>query len=129
MARILLAVEDDLLRRYLARMLLRHGHAVSPFATGRRALPQFLPGAFDVLIAQRGMADLDGPELARRATAAMPGLRVLFLHGFSVWPLKEGALPTGGEGALEPAFHLGGIAGGIDGLLAAQAPPGTGEKP
>ncbi len=129
MARILLAVENDLLRRYLARMLLRHGHAVSPFAGGRRALGQFLPGAFDILIAQRGMADLDGPELARRATAAMPGLKVLFLHGFSVRPLREGALPTMGESALEPAFHLGGLARGIDGLLAAQAPPGTGETP
>lgn len=129
MARILLAVENDLLRRHVARMLLRHGHAVSPFASGRRALPQFLPGAFDILIAQRRMADLDGPELARRAGAAMPGLKVLFLHGFSVRPLREGALPTTGESALGPAFHLSGLARRIDGLLAAQAPPGTGGTP
>ena len=120
MARILLAVEDALLRRHLARMLLRRGHGVAAVAGARKALAQLLPGAFDLLIAQHRMADIDGPELARRAGAAMPGLRVLFLRGFSVLPLKQGALPAIAEGALEPAFHLGALAGEIDRLLAAR---------
>jgi two-component system cell cycle response regulator CpdR len=119
MARILLAVQDDLLRGYLGRRLSRQGHAVTPVGASRAALGQLLPGAFDILIAQSAMEGIDGPELARRASAAVPGLRIFFLSGFRVLPLKEGALPALEGDALEPPFHLKRLADEIDNLLAA----------
>ena len=119
MARILLAAQDDVLRGYLARMLLRQGHAVSPVRGGRDAVSHFVPGAFDILIAQDRMDGIDGPELARRAGAALPGLRILFLSGFSVLPLKEGARPMLDSEVLEAPFHLNRLAHEIDNLLAA----------
>ena len=129
MARILLAAEDALLRRYLARVLGRRGHGIWPVAAPRRALALLWPDAFDLLIAQQPMADIDGPELARRAAAAVPGLRVLFLCGFRVLPLKQGALPAMDEAVLEPAFHLGRLAGEIDRMLAGRARQGKGRWP
>lgn len=119
MARILLVAQDDALRGYLARTLLRLGHAVSPVCRGRDATAHLVPGAFDILIAQDRMDDVDGPELARRAGAAVPGLRVLFLSGFRVLPLKEGARPALDAEALEAPFHLNRLADEIDNLLAA----------
>jgi two-component system cell cycle response regulator CpdR len=119
MADILLAIEDDAMRGYLARLLLRQGHTVSPVCNGRDALTHLVPGAIEILIAQDRMAKIDGPELARRAAAAVPGLRVLFLKGFSVHPLKESARPVLDEEVLEAPFHLNRLAIEIDNLLAA----------
>ena len=119
MARILLAAQDDVLRGYLGRSLTRQGHAVTAVGAGRSAIGQLLPGAFDILIAQSAMEGIDGPELARRASAAVPGLRVFFLAGFRVLPLKAGALPALEGDALKPAFHLNRLADEIDNLLAA----------
>ena len=49
----------------------------------------------------------------------MPGLRIFFLDGFRVLPLKEGARIVLEEETLEPAFHLNRLAHVIDNLLAA----------
>jgi len=119
MARILLAAQDDLLRGYIARTLARQGHAVVRVERARQALGQLMPGAFDILVAQAEMAGIDGPELARRAAAAVPGLRIFFLSGFSVLPLKEGVRPAIEDGALEAPFHLSRLGRVIDNLLAA----------
>ncbi len=107
------------MRGYLARKLLRQGHVVSPVCGGRDAMHHCVPGAFDILIAQEQMDEIDGPELARRAGAAVPGLRVLFLSGFRVLPLKEGARPVLDDDVLETAFHLNRLTDEIDNLLAA----------
>ncbi|MBT7612023.1 MAG: response regulator [Alphaproteobacteria bacterium] len=119
MARILLAAQDDILRGYIARLLLRQGHLVSPVCGGRDAMTHLVPGAFDILIAQDCMDEVDGPELARRAGAAVPGLRILFLNGFRVLPLKEGARPVLEDEVLDAPFHLNRLAAEIDNLLAA----------
>jgi len=119
MARILLAAQDDVMRGYLARTLLRQGHAVSPVCSGREATHHCVPGAFDILIAEERMDDIDGPELARRAGAVVPGLRILFLSGFRVLPLKEGAMPVLSDDVLDAPFHLNRLADEIDNLLAA----------
>ena len=119
MARILLVIEDDAMRGYIARLLLRQGHSVSPLCNGRDALTHLVPGAIEILITQDRMFRIDGPELARRAGAAVPGLRTLFLKGFSVLPLKEGARPALEDDVLETPFHLNRLAIEIDNLLAA----------
>jgi two-component system cell cycle response regulator CpdR len=119
MARILLAIEDDAMRGYIARLLLRQGHNVSPVCNGREALTHLVPGAIEILITQDRMSQIDGPELARRAGAAVPGLRTLILQGFSVLPLKEGAMPVLEDEVLETPFHLNRLAIEIDNLLAA----------
>ena len=119
MARILLAAHDDVMRCYLSRALMRQGHAVVPVADAHDALGHLLPGAFDILLCDSDMPGMGGPELARRAGGAIPGLRVLFRRGFSATPLKEGALPRLDDEVLEPTFHLNRLADEIDNLIAA----------
>ena len=119
MARILLVAQDDVLRGYLAKRLSRQGHVVSPVASGREAIAWLVPGAFRILVTEARMDDIDGPELARRAVATVPGLRILFLDGFGVLALRQGARPVLDEASLHPRFHLSRIIGEIENLLAA----------
>lgn len=119
MARILLADQDDVLRGYLSRRLTRMGHGVLAVTCPREAVGLLMPGAFDILIVQAEMDGVDGPEFARRAAAAVPGLRIFFLEGFRVLPLKEGARTVIEDDTLEPAFHLSRLVHEIDNLLAA----------
>ncbi|MBC6439501.1 MAG: hypothetical protein GDA49_03635 [Rhodospirillales bacterium] len=78
-----------------------------------------MPVAFDILITQDCMDEIDGPELARRAGAAVPCLRVLSLNGFRVLPLKECARPVFDDNVLERPFHLNRLSDEIDNLLVA----------
>lgn len=85
MANILLAEDDAAERGLLARGLAGDGHTVVQAENGQLALQHLLadPGAFNVLVTDVEMPELDGIELARRALAAKPGLKVLLISGFT----------------------------------------------
>ncbi len=119
MARILLVAQDDVLRGYLTKRLARQGHEVIRSASGRDAIAWLVPGAFEILIAEARMDGIDGPEFARRAVAAVPGLKILFLDGFGVLALREGMRPALDEEFLHPRFHLNRLVDEIDNLFAA----------
>lgn len=83
MARILLAEDDENLRFFLARALRRAGHEVNDYGDGESALGYMNEHAVDLLLADVVMPGLDGIEVARRATAQVPGLKVLFASGYA----------------------------------------------
>lgn len=85
MASILLAEDDATERGLLARGLASDGHTVTEAENGQVALQRFLanPGAFALLVTDVDMPELDGIELARRALAANPGLKVLLISGYA----------------------------------------------
>src|SRR5260221_11297122 len=82
MARILLAEDDDNMRVFLKRALERAGHQVSAVGDGESALTLAGDGGFDLLLADVVMPGIDGIELARRASALLPVLRMMFMTGF-----------------------------------------------
>jgi CheY-like chemotaxis protein len=62
-----LVVEDDLANRVLlGRLLERAGHTVTSAASGRAALDVATPDAFDLLLLDLGLPDMDGLEVCRR---------------------------------------------------------------
>ncbi len=83
MANILLAEDDPNERGLMARGLAADGHAVAEAENGQIALQRLNadPAAFAVLVTDVDMPELDGIELARRALAAKPGLKVLMITG------------------------------------------------
>lgn len=107
MARILLAEDDPSMRIFLARALERAGHAVVPAADGEAALAALAdePG-FDLLIADIVMPGLDGIELARQASQAAPGLKVMFITGFAAVTLGGRHVAPRGAKVLSKPFHL-----------------------
>lgn len=119
MATILLAEDDTALRAVLARSLRVRGHAVVDVASGVDALEHLKPGAFDALVADIVMPGLDGLELARRATHAVPGIRVMFITGFAAVALEARQIPDIDARVLSKPFHLRDLVAELDRLLAA----------
>jgi two-component system cell cycle sensor histidine kinase/response regulator CckA len=83
--RVLLVIEDDQVRRFARRVLLRSGFEVLDEANGVRALARAEGESrgFDVLIADLVLPGLSGVELARRLLARTSRTRVLFLSGYA----------------------------------------------
>lgn len=122
MASILLAEDDESLRQFLARALVRAGHFVVDCGDGNSALEAVqAPGAeFDLLLADIVMPGLDGIELARRAAEHIPGLKVLFITGFAAVAMQaRRSGPMRDTKILSKPFHLRDLVGEVDKILAA----------
>ncbi|MBB3219336.1 response regulator [Pseudoduganella umbonata] len=80
----MLVVEDNLDAQYLVCEMLRAiGHDVDAVADGERALQYLDARAYDVLFTDVSLPGISGVEVARRAVALRPGLRVIFASGYS----------------------------------------------
>ncbi len=106
MIRILLAEDDDVMRQYLVRALERSGYAVVAADRGTTALAELENGeSFDLLLTDIVMPEMDGIELAQKASVIAPHMRVMFITGFSAVSLKAGqTLPN--AKVLSKPFHL-----------------------
>ena len=105
MLRILLAEDDESMRTYLARALERVGYEVVAVDRGTAALPLLEKERFDLLLTDIVMPEMDGIELAQRAAAFAPDLRVMFITGFAAVALKAGR-KTPDAKVLSKPFHL-----------------------
>src|SRR5438270_11620870 len=81
MSRILLAEDDSDMRRFLAKALQNAGHDVVAFDNGRSAYERLREEPFSLLLTDIVMPEMDGIELARRATEIDPDLKVMFITG------------------------------------------------
>ena len=105
MIRILLAEDDDVMREYLARALERSGYAVTAVDRGTAAIPLLQNERFDLLLTDIVMPEMDGIELAQRASEMAADMRVMFITGFAAVTLKAGrAMPQ--ARVLSKPFHL-----------------------
>jgi two-component system, cell cycle response regulator CpdR len=119
MARILLAEDDDDMRRFLARALERAGHEVSAFAEGASAFAELQEAVFDLLLTDIVMPEMDGIELARRATARDPGLKIMFITGFAAVALHPDSQAPKEAKVLSKPFHLKDLVSEIERMVAA----------
>lgn len=105
MIRILLAEDDRLMREYLARALERSGYAVRAVDCGTAAIPLLETERFDLLLTDIVMPEMDGIELAQRASEMVPDMRVMFITGFAAVTLKAGKQMPNAR-VLSKPFHL-----------------------
>jgi two-component system, cell cycle response regulator CpdR len=119
MARILLAEDDDDMRRFLARALERAGHEVSAFAEGASAFEQLQAAVFDLLLTDIVMPEMDGIELARRAGGRDPGLKIMFITGFAAVALHPDSQAPKDAKVLSKPFHLKDLVAEIERMVAA----------
>ena len=113
MIRILLAEDDDSMRVYLKRALERTGYAVAAVDRGTEALKLLEHESFDLLLTDIVMPELDGIELAQRASAMYPMMRVMFITGFAAVTLHNGAMPPEAK-VLSKPFHLRDLVNEVD---------------
>jgi len=80
--RVLLCDDDDDVRRACARGLQAQGYDLVATSSPDEALALLEDRPVELLLTDVVMPELSGPELAARARAVHPGLRVLFISGY-----------------------------------------------
>lgn len=119
MARILLAEDDEDMRRFLVKALERAGHDVVDFDNGASAYERLREEAFSLLLTDIVMPEMDGIELARRATELDPDLKVMFITGFAAVALNPDSNAPKDAKILSKPFHLRDLVNEVDRMLAA----------
>jgi len=122
MAHILLAEDDETMRRYLAAALRRAGHHVTAVGDGVKALQRVGEIETDLLLADVVMPGMDGVELARRAADRRPGLKVMFITGFAAVALNARQRQSTGTRVLSKPFHLRELVAEVDAMLEMELP-------
>jgi two-component system cell cycle response regulator CpdR len=125
MVRILLAEDDNSMREYLARALERVGYAVTSVDRGTAALPLIERETFDLLLTDIVMPEMDGIELAQRASVLAPQMRVMFITGFAAVALKNGATTPPQAKVLSKPFHLRDLVAEVDRMFEVGAATGA----
>jgi two-component system, cell cycle response regulator CpdR len=119
MSKILLAEDDNDMRRFLVKALEHAGHSVVAFDNGRSAFDRLREEPFELLLTDIVMPEMDGIELARRATALDPDIRVMFITGFAAVALNSETDTPKDAKILSKPFHLRELVSEVDKLLAA----------
>jgi two-component system, cell cycle response regulator CpdR len=117
--RILLAEDDPSMRGFLEKALQTAGYEVTGFENGKEAYARLLEEPFTLLLTDIVMPEMDGIELARRASDLDPDLKIMFITGFAVVTLNPDKRPPQDAKVLSKPFHLRDLVREIDRLLAA----------
>jgi two-component system cell cycle response regulator CpdR len=117
--KILLAEDDNDMRRFLVRALSNAGYQVISFDNGRSAYERLREEPFELLLTDIVMPEMDGIELARRATEIDPDLKVMFITGFAAVALNAAQQTPRDAKVLSKPFHLKDLVNEVDRLLAA----------
>jgi PAS domain S-box-containing protein len=88
---VLIAEDDEVLRGAIRSMLEQAGYRALTARSGEEALATAtaFAGGIDALVTDVIMPGMRGPELAARLRTARPGLRIVFVTGYSDAPLEH----------------------------------------
>ena len=95
---ILLAEDEESVRRLIKHLLVGRGYQVLDAVDGRDALRLFAEhtGQIDLLLTDMVMPGMNGRELADRILASKPGMKVIYMSGYTDDVLTNtGALGSG----------------------------------
>ncbi len=119
MAKIILAEDDDDMRRFLVKALEKAGHHVTAFGEGASAFEEIKQSTFDLLLTDIVMPEMDGIELARRAAELDPHLKIMFITGFAAVALHPDSKAPKDAKVLSKPFHLRDLVAEVDRMMAA----------
>jgi two-component system, cell cycle response regulator CpdR len=119
MAKIILAEDDEDMRRFLVKALEKAGHHVTSFGEGASAFEEIKQTTFDLLLTDIVMPEMDGIELARRAAELDPQLKIMFITGFAAVALHPDSKAPKDAKVLSKPFHLRDLVAEVDRMMAA----------
>jgi two-component system, cell cycle response regulator CpdR len=119
MAHILLAEDDESLRKFLAAALVKAGHAVTDFGDGGDAWECLQGFTFDLLLTDIVMPGMDGIELAKRAAERNGTLKIMFITGFAAVALNADSTAPKHAKVLSKPIHLRDLVNEVQKMLAA----------
>jgi diguanylate cyclase (GGDEF)-like protein/PAS domain S-box-containing protein len=100
-------VEDEQAVRELATRILRgRGYTVIPAENGRHALDLLTryPSRIDMLLTDVVMPEMSGRDLADRIGTMRPGLKILFMSGYSAEAVEQHGVLARGSAFIEKPF-------------------------
>jgi two-component system, cell cycle response regulator CpdR len=118
-AKILLAEDDNDMRRFLVKALQNAGYDVISFDNGLSAYNRLREEPFELLLTDIVMPEMDGIELARRATELDPEIKVMFITGFAAVALNPANTAPKDARILSKPFHLRDLVNEVERLLKA----------
>jgi two-component system cell cycle response regulator CpdR len=117
--RILLAEDDEDMRRFLAKALENAGYQVVSFDNGLSAYERLREEPFNLLLTDIVMPQMDGIELARKAAELDPDLKIMFITGFAAVALNADLEAPKDAKILSKPFHLRDLVSEVSRLIAA----------
>jgi len=117
MHRIILAEDDESMRGFLERALIRAGYDVVSYNNGADALERLKEEPFSLLLTDIVMPRMDGIELARRASEIDPDLKIMFITGFAAVTLNNASEAPSEARVLSKPFHLKDLVAEVERLL------------
>lgn len=115
--RILLAEDDEDMRKFLVKALESAGYEVISFGNGSEAYERLKEEPFTLLLTDIVMPEMDGIELARRAADLDPDLKIMFITGFAAVALNPDSQAPKDAKVLSKPFHLRDLVSEIERLL------------
>jgi two-component system, cell cycle sensor histidine kinase and response regulator CckA len=106
---VLLCEDEEGVRHLVEYVLTANGYRVLATDAPHAALERAVDGkaAIDLLVTDVIMPDMSGPELARRMQSLRPGLRTLFVSGYTAETVRgRGKLPPGSAFLEKPFDQL-----------------------
>ncbi len=119
MQKILLAEDDDSMRRFLARALERAGYSVVSHGNGAEAFETLKKDRVTLLLTDIVMPEMDGIELAKKAAALDPSLKIMFITGFAAVALQPRNEAPKQTRVLSKPIHLKDLVTEVGKVLAA----------
>jgi len=123
--RILVVEDDSLLVEGLVKMLTGSGHAVEHTGSGRYADALLEREAYDLVILDIGLADIDGFEVLRRLRLRRSSAGVLMLTARDAIDDRVRGLDLGADDYLTKPFSLSELEARVRALLRRQGAPDT----
>ena len=119
MAKIILAEDDGDMRRFLLRALQNAGYEVISFDNGLSAYQRLREEPFELLLTDIVMPEMDGIELARRASELDPDIKIMFITGFAAVALNSDSTAPKNAKVLSKPVHLRELVSEVQKMLAA----------
>jgi len=116
----ILVTEDNEMVRSLARAILeKHGYRVLVAANGGEALQALADhaGQIDLLLTDVVMPDMNGKELFERVSRTHPGLRVLFMSGYTENVIAHRGVLDEGVSFIQKPFTVQALTGKVREVL------------
>src|SRR5258708_7450404 len=119
MTKILLAEDDTDMRRFLVKALQNAGYEVTSYDNGLSAYQRLREEPFELLLTDIVMPEMDGIELARRASELDPDIKIMFITGFAAVALNSDSAAPKNAKVLSKPVHLRELVNEVNKLLAA----------
>ncbi|MEQ8481212.1 MAG: response regulator [Hoeflea sp.] len=121
MAKILIAEDEDSLRRFVARALEIDGHEIVQAGDGADAVDHLQADSFDLLLSDIRMPVMDGIALATQSSEIAPDMPVLLMTGYAEQRERAEPLMRIVVDVVDKPFSLPQIRQAVADALAAQA--------